>query len=137
MALFRTMSLLALLALAVPAEAQQPGGDDNYDPFQFPVLIGRKSFKRAYWDLRQRAYPTETIPQDARQKGLLQIAQANAILSAPVQGNRWVSIGPAPMRDGQTAPLMPVSGRIADIVADPRDTNRWLIGGAMGGLRGY
>lgn len=134
MALFRTMSLLALLlALTVPAEAQQPG-DDNADPFQYPVLIGRKSFKRAHWDLKQRAYPTGTIPGDARQKGLLQIAQANAILSAPVQGNAWVSIGPAPMRDGQTAPPMPVSGRIADIVADPRDTNRWLIGGAMGGI---
>jgi uncharacterized repeat protein (TIGR01451 family) len=130
----RILSALALaLVFATQADAQQVG-EDNYDPFQFPVLIGRKSFQRAYWDLKHRAYPTGTIPSDARPNALLQIAQANAILSAPVQGNRWVNIGPAPMRDGQTAPPMPVSGRIADIVADPRDTNRWLIGGAMGGI---
>src|SRR5712691_1435454 len=58
-----------------------------------------------------------------------------ASMSATVQtAERWVSIGPAPIRDGQTAPPQPVSGRVADIAVDPLDTNHWLIGAAEGGI---
>lgn len=129
----RALSVALLLALTVPSGAQQVA-DENDDPFQFPALTRKKAFQRGYWDLQQRAYPTGDIPEGSREKALVQIAQANAILGAPVHGNRWFSIGPAPMRDGQTAPPMPVTGRVSDIAVDPRDTNRWLIGGAQGGI---
>jgi uncharacterized repeat protein (TIGR01451 family) len=125
-------ALACVLVLVAPAGAQQL--EENDDPFLFPAMTRRKSFQRGYWDLKQRAYPTGDIPAGSRESALLQIAQANSILAAPVQGNRWFSIGPGPMRDGQTTPPMPVTGRVTDVVVDPRDANRWLIGGAQGGV---
>src|SRR5215211_2831681 len=89
-------ALALLLALVAPAAAQQL--EENDDPFLFPNMTRRKSFQRGYWDLKQRAAPTGDIPEGSREKALLQIAQANIVLSAPVQGNRWFSIGPAPSR---------------------------------------
>ncbi len=52
----------------------------------------------------------------------------------PMPAERWINIGPAPIRDGQTSPRQPVSGRVADIAVDPMDTNHWLIGAAQGGI---
>src|SRR5258705_11220635 len=116
----RALAVAILCATAAPTVlAQQP--DEEIDPFQYPNWVKRKSFLRAWNNLKQRAYPAGDIPADARANALQQIAQADA-LSAPVQGNRWVSVGPAPIRAGQTAPPMPVSGRVSEIAVDPRDT---------------
>jgi len=57
--------------------------------------------------------------------------------SQPVQGNRWVNIGPAPILGGQigaTGNTRPMSGRVADVVVNPSDSDHWLIGAAQGGV---
>lgn len=118
--------------------ASQPG--QAVDPWQFPKLINRKPFQRWWWAFRQRAYPLNDIPANARLRALQVIEQSKAGFPPTVQpapGNTWVSIGPAPILGGQIGKAggtRPMSGRVADIAVDPRDANRWLIGAAQGGI---
>jgi photosystem II stability/assembly factor-like uncharacterized protein len=46
----------------------------------------------------------------------------------------WMSLGPAPILNGQTPGAQPVSGRIASIAADPRDANTIYLAAAGGGV---
>jgi photosystem II stability/assembly factor-like uncharacterized protein len=46
----------------------------------------------------------------------------------------WISLGPAPILDGQTAGSQPVSGRISAIAADPRDASTIYVAAAGGGV---
>jgi uncharacterized repeat protein (TIGR01451 family) len=97
----------------------------------------RTLIERAQWFYRQRALPNGEIPKGARQRALGQIKKAKltgSSLTASAPTERWVSIGPAPILNGQTSPRQPVSGRVADIAIDPLDTNHWLIGAAQGGI---
>jgi uncharacterized repeat protein (TIGR01451 family) len=102
-------------------------------PFLYPRWYERKAFQRQLHEFRQRAYPAQDLPTGSRDQAWAQW-QTLVALSAPVQGNRWINIGPAPIVGGQVAPPSQVSGRVADIVADPRNPNRWLIAAAQGGI---
>jgi photosystem II stability/assembly factor-like uncharacterized protein len=53
-----------------------------------------------------------------------------AILGQP----SWISLGPAPILNGQTAGSQPVSGRISAIAADPRDAGTIYLAAAGGGV---
>ncbi len=58
-------------------------------------------------------------------------------LEPGVEALRWVSIGPSPITGGQigvTLGTRPMSGRVATLAAHPNDPNRWLAGGAQGGV---
>jgi len=99
--------------------------------------------QRSEWLYQQRAFPFGEIPAGARERALRQIKESKdkrrLLAAAPAAqlsdlGERWVSIGPAPIRDGQVSPPQPVSGRVADIAVDPLNTNHWLIGAAQGGI---
>jgi photosystem II stability/assembly factor-like uncharacterized protein len=46
----------------------------------------------------------------------------------------WISLGPAPILNGQTAGSQPVSGRISAIAADPRDAGTVYLAAAGGGV---
>ena len=59
---------------------------------------------------------------------------------AGLPGTRWAAVGPAPINGGQIGRLSgpingrPVSGRVTALAIDPTNSNRWLIGGAQGGV---
>lgn len=57
--------------------------------------------------------------------------------SGAAQGKQWVNIGPAPIQSSGGHDFFgqgPVTGRVADVAVDPRDSNHWLIGAAFGGV---
>ncbi len=119
---------LCLLGSDGAAQPEQP-----VDLWQFPQLTNSKPFQRWWWAFQQRAYPLGYIPEDAQLRALQQIEQFQAGLaptSQPVQGDRWVNIGPAPILAGTTA----YSGRVTNIAVDPSDATHWLIGAAQGGI---
>jgi photosystem II stability/assembly factor-like uncharacterized protein len=105
----------------------------------------KKFFKREIWFYEQRAYPLGYIPRLARKRALEQLerlpkevplAKAQP-LSAPVEGNVWTALGPAPLAGGQIGQdfgARPMSGRVADVAVDPSNSNHWLIGAAQGGI---
>ncbi|MBI1742567.1 hypothetical protein HYR54_05800 [Candidatus Acetothermia bacterium] len=87
---------------------------------------------RADWLFDQRAYPLGYIPMNARLNALNQLdalTQNQSLALAPVQGNLWTGLGPAPVGINQ-----PWSGRVDTIAADPGNANHWLIGAASGGI---
>jgi photosystem II stability/assembly factor-like uncharacterized protein len=58
------------------------------------------------------------------------VLSGTAVLAQP----SWISLGPAPILDGQTAGSQPVSGRISAIAADPRDAGTIYLAAAGGGV---
>src|SRR2546423_5166178 len=131
---------LVLLACACPldfgiAEAQQiPDATSRMGHSRF--------YQREQWFYKQRQYPLGSIPENSRFRALQQIRESNlkagknmlAAAAQPVPGDTWVSIGPAPIQDGQVAPAQPVSGRVTAIAVDPLDSSHWLLGAAQGGV---
>jgi len=101
----------------------------------------------ANWFYSQRAYPTNSIPADARYKALQSAILHNGGLHGAPGGAAspdtpalptWVSLGPSTIPDGQTdttvGPANPVSGRVAAIAVSPADPNTVYVGGAQGGV---
>ena len=84
----------------------------------------------------RRATPTNAL-QRAR-KGNFSLG-TNAPSYAGVIA-QWVNIGPSPIVGSQTLPnnvydsTLRCSGRVSAIAIDPGDNNRWIIGGAQGGI---
>jgi len=91
--------------------------------------------EHAWWAFQQRAYPLGDIPAGAEARALREIQRAHARARlAPRSGGeveRWVSIGPAPIRSLNVGS---VSGRVPAVAVDPADASHWLIGAANGGL---
>src|ERR1051326_3354982 len=123
------------LSVCLSASAAQNPTDA---PAQVRPATG--NLRRLQWefDYQQRAYPLGFIPEDASARARQQIQQAKSRISrhGPVLGGgpQWVSIGPAPIVNGQITPPGPVSGRVTCIAVDPGNTARWLIGAAQGGI---
>ncbi len=63
------------------------------------------------------------------QEHLMQVGQA-----PQRSASTWTSIGPAPIPNGQTAPSVPVSGRVTAIAIHPTNPNIVYVGTAQGGL---
>lgn len=127
---------LILSTIAISQQVRQRSVED------LPSIVKSKSYQRWLWAFRQRAYPGEDIPSRARERALKQVEDLRLAArarqrSAIVQGDRWMSIGPAPILGGQigdTGNTRPMSGRVADVAVDPRDPAHWLIGAAQGGI---
>ncbi len=103
------------------------------------------------WSYLQRAYPLRAIPRGARMRAIEQMEGEDARLELlrasgsrgaidPSQQPAWVSLGPAPIGEGQTfgLPRVAVSGRVSTIALDPGyngSSNRTIyLGAAMGGV---
>jgi len=127
--------LSAFSAPASPASFQT-----NY------YLTNSIEYQRWQFLFMQRASSHGTIPEDAKLRAFEQMRQhlkasesartqsQEPALADAIQGNKWVSIGPAPIANGDTTPPAPVSGRIADIAVDPSNSNHWFIAAAQGGV---
>ncbi|MGH8007987.1 MAG: WD40/YVTN/BNR-like repeat-containing protein, partial [Candidatus Binatia bacterium] len=129
--------VLALCFLRGDGAAQLAG---PIDLFQFPELTDSKPFQRWWWAFQQRAYPLGEVPVNAQLHALQQVEQSKAVLppaAQPVSGSTWINVGPAPILGGQIGfrgNARPMSGRVADVVVDPNNASRWLIGAAQGGV---
>lgn len=134
--------LIVILGAMGPADRSVgAGGRERFDPNAHPSLVKRKPFLRWWWAYHQRSYPLESIPRDAPGRAHREIEKQKrgrlSIQSAPIGGDRWVGIGPAPLRDGSVgAPPSgrPMSSRASDIAVHPSQPSHWLIGTAQGGV---
>jgi len=115
----------------------------GFCPAVEPALADRNPFRRALWLLEQRGYPLGYIPEGAylqaveRMEAGFGALEPAAGASKPIAGAEWEPLGPAPMLGGQigtTGSTRPMSGRVSDVVVDPRSHDRWLIGTAQGGV---
>jgi photosystem II stability/assembly factor-like uncharacterized protein len=110
------------------------GGGEGGDPDEgnSDNAGGHKGFQRWYWQFSQAANPGGLIPPDALENGYGQT------LLAPVAPGRWVSLGPAPVRDKPgdptESPRSINSGRVSALAVDPWDSGHWLIGATTGGV---
>ena len=96
-------------------------------------LANSKPFQRMWWNWHQRAYPSLEIPSDARERALDAITTWQSRQPATEGGGAplWTSIGPSGINVGGG---IQYSGRTADVAIDPTNNDRWLIGGAQGGI---
>ncbi len=110
--------------------------------WDLPAVVRSKPFQRWWWAYKQRVYPGDEIPQMARERAIKQIeeirvSERTMARTSIVQGDSWISIGPAPILGGQIGNMgntRAMSGRVADVAVDPGNQNHWLIGGAQGGI---
>jgi photosystem II stability/assembly factor-like uncharacterized protein len=86
---------------------------------------------RAQQDALYRGAPF-TLPYNARAVAIQRFDRqvAHRTKTAPA----WDPIGPAPIPNGQTTPVKPVSGRVTAIAVDPTDANVVYVGTAQGGV---
>jgi photosystem II stability/assembly factor-like uncharacterized protein len=89
---------------------------------------------RSDWFLFQRAYPSDSIPPDARLQAWQSIPRLRAESITPQATPGWRAIGPAPTR-----PFFPgnwglTSGRINSIAVSPSSSRIVLAGSATGGI---
>ncbi|HEV8266691.1 MAG TPA: choice-of-anchor D domain-containing protein, partial [Thermoanaerobaculia bacterium] len=121
-------AFVAALALVLPVAAQEePREEGNLE-------------EREEWLFRQRAFPLDHVPAGARVRAL-QEAEAfdhktRGALAVEAAG-RWASIGPGPIVKGQLGGqpyARDMSGRVATIAVDPRNSRHWLVGAAQGGI---
>jgi photosystem II stability/assembly factor-like uncharacterized protein len=101
-------------------------------------------YQRWVWAFTARANRQGVIPEGARLKALEQSQRyeqkrgsngpisGQATPQASLQGDQWVSIGPAPI--GFLSGGAPLSGRIATVAVVSNDLNHWFIGAAQGGV---
>ena len=83
----------------------------------------------------QRAYPKTTLPEGARIKAFRQTLEMASQLSGSALSARWVSIGPAPMKNSAMGQQnVDVSGRVKALAVDPRNSNVVYLGAAQGGV---
>ncbi|MEO2089064.1 MAG: hypothetical protein ABGY75_06155, partial [Gemmataceae bacterium] len=64
----------------------------------------------------------------------LWVVVATAVVVPVALGQAWVSLGPAPITNGQTSPTAPVSGAVAHILVDPTTTTTYYAGTVNGGV---
>ena len=82
----------------------------------------------------QRAYPLQTLP-DAGMAAIYGQVSALTNVQAAAELPRWENIGPAPMRGSLMGKQkIDVSGRVLDIIIDPRNSNVVYVGTAQGGV---
>jgi photosystem II stability/assembly factor-like uncharacterized protein len=105
-------------------------------------LTNTVEYQRWWWASSQRASRRGLIPEQARLHALDQIREAGnrqekATALSPgqsaveIQGNQWVSLGPAPLLNAQG---IPTGGRVANVAVNPHNSSHWLIGAAQGGV---
>ena len=125
------------VALMLPSGAALQALDRDFF-WQFEELVSRKPFLRWFWIWDQRAYPLDEIPEGALLRGY---AQTEAFVDTQQAGAdtalQWTAIGPSPVLGGQigrTGGTREMAGRMTDIAIHPSDPDRWVVGGAHGGV---
>ena len=106
------------------AEAQPPTTGEEFEGDQQ---------EREEWFIRQRMYPFDKLPDDARRKAW-ESRPAEASTFAIDAGSNWRSIGPLPTTSAFPANWGVTSGRINAIAVSPANPQIVLIGGATGGV---
>ena len=107
-----------------------------------PIFFESKQFQRWNWLFQRRASRKEGIlpsflSRAARQLGRIreldrrQIAAQSSQTGEIGDPDRWISIGPTPIR---VADLTYFAGRTATVAVDPQNFKHWLIGAAQGGI---
>ena len=144
--------LLLLVHTDGPFAPRLGEGDSEMSPR--PAVYGEEEGEGSEgvdWFYAQRAYPLRTTPVGARVQALRQLELAERDLHRPYGAGlapqqlatlqtQWVSIGPAPIREGQTfgVPKVAVSGRVSAIALDPgydgSSNSTVYMGAAQGGL---
>ncbi|MBL8180375.1 MAG: VCBS repeat-containing protein [Blastocatellia bacterium] len=88
---------------------------------------------RADWFIKQRQYPFDRLPDDARRMAWLSRPAENSLLS-PTATALWQNIGPSPTTSAFPANWGVTSGRINAIAVSPANSQIIVIGGAVGGI---
>ena len=94
---------------------------------------GEKVEERQQWFIKQRQYPFDKIPENARSRAW-ESRPAEAQPGDVPSVSAWNAIGPNPTTSGFPANWGVTSGRINTIAVSPADANIVLIGGATGGV---
>jgi hypothetical protein len=74
------------------------------------------------------------IQQMEKQEALHNAIGTSKLGIAPLAFPSWVELGPNPIPNGQTVPIVPVSGRVLAIEIDPTDPNKVYVGAAQSGV---
>ncbi len=122
-------------AAAKSGSAAQPADDDaDLPPFARGIIEKDEYLEKRdeyIQMLRGLPYP-DGIPNPRvaaiRRLQQQEIGRPEAALDA------WVPIGPAPIPNGQTSPVLPVSGRVTAIDVHPTNPNILYVGTAQGGV---
>lgn len=134
------LAIFCVCPMAFRVAASTPGLADSHYP------TNMIEYQRWHLAFLQRASREGVIPGNAKLRAFDQMRELlktsgeaspslqKAALPGTVQGTRWVSIGPAPIANGDTTPAAPVSGRIADVAVDPSNSSHWYIAAAQGGV---
>ncbi len=89
---------------------------------------------RGQYFFAQRAFPSGIVPLDWRAKALEQMAK-NRNKVQPKTSSQLVAIGPAPINNGQTFAFSGnVSGRVASLAIDSKQSNIIYLAAAQGGV---
>ena len=119
-------------ALRLAAQRKQPGcgilgSEVSKKRIAFTFSFGKVKAMRARYQHRRlrRSFRPQLEELECRC-----VLSGTSLLCDP----SWISLGPAPILDGQTAGSQPVSGRISAIAADPRDAGTIYLAAAGGGV---
>ena len=135
--------------------AQDQNNGDDEDPDRPPFAKGMDKLEylllRARHTARLRGWePGKPIDPKARGRAIRLMEQqeedvsgkntflgklSSALGLTPESGTSWISIGPAPLSNGQTFNVThPVSGRVTAIAIHPTNPNIVYVGAAQGGI---
>ncbi len=135
--------MLAMLTLAATtaATASAADGDPQLPPFANIDKETYLNMRSEHIGLLRGWEPDKPFTSALRNEALDQMQQqlrsnlAQQLETPSLVFNRtWTPIGPAPIPNGQTSPVNPVSGRVTAIVIHPTNPNVVYVGTAQGGV---
>ncbi len=134
----------AILAFGALAQSRKPSGTQKTKATQakkpqIPSTASRRDKEpiqedvegRENWFWRQRAYPFNNIPINAREDAW---SARPVIKGITTEALTWQSIGPISTASAFAAQWGSTSGRISTIAVDPNNANLLLVGGPTGGI---
>jgi photosystem II stability/assembly factor-like uncharacterized protein len=129
----KSITLFCVLILAIAAVSCSRNGieENELNEPKSEAEFEGNSDAREDWFNKQRSYPFEKVPENARQKAWE--ARPAVDQKMLLGGNQWTPVGPLP-----TTSDIPnwglTSGRINVVVVSPTDPNLILVGGSTGGI---
>jgi hypothetical protein len=110
-----------------------PGIDDELVDLREDYLATLRGLEDGVpFDYGARARAIEFVDQMSGSRPREPLAAEAIAAAAPPPS--WVELGPSPIPNGQTSPVVPVSGRVTAIEVDPADPNKVYVGTAQGGV---
>lgn len=120
------------------AQAAAGASKDEEEDADLPPIARGRIEKEEYLEKRDeyiqmlRGLPYPDGKSNVRVDAIRQM-QTQEIGRPAAALNTWVPIGPAPIPNGQTSPILPVSGRVTAIAVHPTNPNIVYVGTAQGG----